>query len=269
MGQLVSDSTLDSNSHWLKSSLANFNFQVYKAKEDSECCTRYFCDAGRWFELYLTTVHVNIAYIRCFDMNITDLMGQEVIHLNRPLRCQSCCFPCCLQVRPDNTIYNKHTKLFFSPGDGGVQSSRYCYWNHRATVEHYSSKVSYLTFNIKTDLLWTLLLWVSFISIIKEAFFRLLIKDELGTPVFRIEGPCWTGSCMGSDVEFNVLSVESEEEVFISIFWLRQGAQWVSLCVCLSGTSLSRALNLHLSLIGQSQVSPRSVPGLSSLIGQS
>merc|ERR1712210_225732 len=21
----------------------------------------------------------------------------EVIHLNRPLRCQSCCFPCCLQ----------------------------------------------------------------------------------------------------------------------------------------------------------------------------
>ena len=31
-------------------------------------------------------------------MNITDLMGQEVIHLNRPLRCQLCCFPCCLQV---------------------------------------------------------------------------------------------------------------------------------------------------------------------------
>ena len=46
----------------------------------------------------------------------------------------------------------------------------------------------------------------------------MLIKDELGTPVFRIEGPCWTGSCMGSDVEFNVLSVESEEEVFIFIF---------------------------------------------------
>ena len=46
----------------------------------------------------------------------------------------------------------------------------------------------------------------------------MLIKDELGTPVFRIEGPCWTGSCMGSDVEFKVLSVESEEEVFIFIF---------------------------------------------------
>ena len=22
---------------------------------------------------------------------------REVIHLNRPLRCDSCCFPCCLQ----------------------------------------------------------------------------------------------------------------------------------------------------------------------------
>ena len=53
------------------------------------------------------------------------------------------------------------------------------------------------------------------IQIIKESSFRLLIKDELGTPVFRIEGPCWTGSCMGSDVEFKVLSVESEEQVFI------------------------------------------------------
>ena len=72
-------------------------------------------------------------------MNITDLMGQEVIHLNRPLRCQSCCFPCCLQVSPDKIIYYK---LFSSPGDGGVQSSRYCYWNHLTTVEHYSSKVS-------------------------------------------------------------------------------------------------------------------------------
>ena len=56
-------------------------------------------------------------------------------------------------------------------------------------------------------------------------------------------------------------------------FWLRQGAQGVTLSVCLSGTSLSKALNLHLSLIGQSQVSsqvssqvvPRSLSGLSLL----
>ena len=52
-------------------------------------------------------------------------------------------------------------------------------------------------------------------------------------------------------------------------FWLRQGAQGVSLSVCLSGTNLSKAFNLHLKAVwvsprsvpGQSQVSPRSVPG--------
>ena len=48
-----------------------------------------------------------------------------------------------------------------------------------------------------------------------EALFRFLIKDEHGTPVFRIEGPCWTGSCCGSDVEFKVLYVGSDEQVFI------------------------------------------------------
>ena len=25
------------------------------------------------------------------------LFSKKVIHLNRPLRCQACCFPCCLQ----------------------------------------------------------------------------------------------------------------------------------------------------------------------------
>ena len=46
-------------------------------------------------------------------------------------------------------------------------------------------------------------------------------------------------------------------------YWLRQGAQGVTLsvcpCVCLSGTNLSKALNLHLSLIDLSQVSLGSV----------
>ena len=55
--------------------------QVYNAKEDTDCCTRQCCGP-----------------MRPFDMNITDMTGNEVIHLNRPLRCQACCFPCCLQV---------------------------------------------------------------------------------------------------------------------------------------------------------------------------
>merc|ERR1711936_1037939 len=48
--------------------------EVYKAKEDTDCCTRQCCGPAR-----------------PFDMNITDNTGMEVIHLNRPLRCQSSC----------------------------------------------------------------------------------------------------------------------------------------------------------------------------------
>jgi len=54
--------------------------EVFTAKEDTDCCTRQCCGPTRPFE-----------------MNIMDNQGQEVLHLVRPLRCQSCCFPCCLQ----------------------------------------------------------------------------------------------------------------------------------------------------------------------------
>ncbi|XP_029206518.1 phospholipid scramblase 2-like [Acropora muricata] len=54
--------------------------QVYFAAEDTDCCTRQCCGPGRPFE-----------------MRIFDNYQREVIHLSRPLRCQCCCFPCCLQ----------------------------------------------------------------------------------------------------------------------------------------------------------------------------
>ena len=95
-------------------------------------------------------------------MTITDLMGQEVIHLNRPLRCQLCCFPCCLQ------------EMEVSSPPGAVIGSIQQQW-----------------------------------SVVHP---RLLIKNELGDPVLKIEGPCWTCSC-GGDVEFNVLSVQTGEQV--------------------------------------------------------
>ena len=47
---------------------------------DTDCCTRQCCGPGRPFE-----------------MRIFDNMQREVIHLSRPLRCQCCCCPCCLQ----------------------------------------------------------------------------------------------------------------------------------------------------------------------------
>jgi len=53
---------------------------VYKAVEDTECCTRIICGPAR-----------------PFDMIIKDNADREVIHLSRPFACQSCCFPCCLQ----------------------------------------------------------------------------------------------------------------------------------------------------------------------------
>jgi len=127
--------------------------QVYKAKEDSGCCTRQCCGPGR-----------------CFDMNITDMQEQEVIHLNRPLRCQACCFPCCLQ------------EMEVSSPPGTVIG----------TIEQQ----------------WSIL------------YPRFVIKDQSGEPVLRIEGPCWTCSCCGNDVEFEVLSVQTGERVgMISKQW--------------------------------------------------
>ncbi|XP_064552327.1 phospholipid scramblase 2 isoform X3 [Drosophila montana] len=55
--------------------------KVYYAVEDTDCCTRNMCGPAR-----------------PFDMKIFDNFQQEVIHLNRPLACSACCFPCCLQT---------------------------------------------------------------------------------------------------------------------------------------------------------------------------
>lgn len=54
--------------------------KVYAMVEDSGCCMRNCCSSAR-----------------SFDMNVFDNNQQEVLHFNRPLACDSCCFPCCLQ----------------------------------------------------------------------------------------------------------------------------------------------------------------------------
>ncbi|XP_031318952.1 phospholipid scramblase 2-like [Camelus dromedarius] len=58
----------------------NFGQCIYFAAEDTTFCTR--CCYGSF---------------RPFIIKILDLKGQEIITLKRPLRCTSCCFPCCLQ----------------------------------------------------------------------------------------------------------------------------------------------------------------------------
>ena len=65
------------NKYQVKNSVGQ---QVYFAKEDTDCCTRQCCGP-----------------LRPFDMKIKDNSDVEVIHLERPLRCQGVCCPCCLQ----------------------------------------------------------------------------------------------------------------------------------------------------------------------------
>ncbi|XP_009466809.1 PREDICTED: phospholipid scramblase 1-like [Nipponia nippon] len=65
------------NKYEIKNTLGQ---RVYFAAEDTDCCTRNCCGPSRPFTLH-----------------IIDNLGHEVITLQRPLRCSSCCFPCCLQ----------------------------------------------------------------------------------------------------------------------------------------------------------------------------
>lgn len=53
---------------------------MYWAVEENDCCTRNCCGPAR-----------------PFDMKIMDAQKNQVIHMNRPLACSSCWFPCCLQ----------------------------------------------------------------------------------------------------------------------------------------------------------------------------
>ncbi|KAJ8357129.1 hypothetical protein SKAU_G00199230 [Synaphobranchus kaupii] len=54
--------------------------QVFHAAEDNDCLTRQCCGP-----------------MRPFVLHIHDNYGQEVITVTRPLKCGSCCCPCCLQ----------------------------------------------------------------------------------------------------------------------------------------------------------------------------
>jgi len=65
------------NKYKIKNTLGQ---NVYFAVEDTDCCTRQCCGPAR-----------------PFDLKIFDNSNQEVIHLQRPLRCSECCCPCCLQ----------------------------------------------------------------------------------------------------------------------------------------------------------------------------
>lgn len=54
---------------------------IFFAAEDSNCCVRNCCGP-----------------IRPFGMKIMDNSGREVMFIDRPLKCDNCWFPCCLQT---------------------------------------------------------------------------------------------------------------------------------------------------------------------------
>lgn len=53
---------------------------VFYAVEENDCLSRQCCGP-----------------MRSFTIHVLDNFGQEVITVTRPLKCMSCCFPCCLQ----------------------------------------------------------------------------------------------------------------------------------------------------------------------------
>ncbi|XP_056600587.1 phospholipid scramblase 1 [Triplophysa dalaica] len=65
------------NKYMVKNSIGQ---QVFYASEENNCCNRQFCGP-----------------MRSFVIHVQDNMGQEVMTLIRPLKCASCCCPCCLQ----------------------------------------------------------------------------------------------------------------------------------------------------------------------------
>ena len=74
---LVILGTETSNKYEIKNSLGQ---RIYFAVEESICFNRTFCST-----------------LRSCTLKITDNSGQEVMTVNRPLRCNSCWCPCYLQ----------------------------------------------------------------------------------------------------------------------------------------------------------------------------
>ncbi|MBN3308013.1 PLS1 scramblase, partial [Amia calva] len=79
----------NNNKYEIKNSLGQ---NVFYAVEDNDCLTRQCCGP-----------------LRSFTIHVLDNFGQEVISVIRPLNCDRCCCPCCLQeleiqAPPGNTV---------------------------------------------------------------------------------------------------------------------------------------------------------------------
>ncbi|ELK35947.1 Phospholipid scramblase 1 [Myotis davidii] len=169
------------NKYEIKNSLGQ---RIYFVTEDNNCCTRNTCGAHR-----------------PFTMRILDLMGQEVITLERPLRCTSCCCPCCLQeVRPARgTGKPRMSAAQLMPK---VQASLGCRLPSlpglpEAQIEIYAPSgvpVGYVIQN-----------WHPCLP-------KLTIQNERREDVLKIIGPCLVCGCC-ADVDFEIKSLDEENVV--------------------------------------------------------
>lgn len=151
-------------------------YQVYWAVEDTDCCTRNCCGPAR-----------------PFDMKILDIYKNQVIHLNRPLACSSCFFPCCLQVVHFYTFFNSEFVFVYKMTMSFVYIYMILWVKNLLNRCLKSIAVSAPPGNPigKIEQEW---------SICSPAF---SIKNHNDETVLRIEGPFCTFSICG-DVDFRV-----------------------------------------------------------------
>lgn len=115
-------------------------------------------------------------------MKILDNFRNQVMNLHRPLACDSCCFPCCLQVFPSLTTINFKIIITF--------------------ILMQSMEVSSPPGTIVgvVEQKWSML----------RPLFE--IKNASGDVVLLIEGPFCTMSICGN-VEFKVMTSDGEREI--------------------------------------------------------
>ncbi|KAH9369398.1 hypothetical protein HPB48_007176 [Haemaphysalis longicornis] len=179
---------------------------------DTDCCSRNCCGPNR-----------------PFDIKLTDNAGNEVIHLQRDLRCSSCCCPCCLQVSlgprsapgaPQRSAAAPRpglsgrvaqrllsvlllTRTVSKPAQSGwctgPEDRQFCYlWTGLPQrLEVSSPPYSPIGYVVQE---WSIL----------TPKFR--VENADGECVFKIEGPFCTWSICG-DVEFKVLTKDGSVEV--------------------------------------------------------
>lgn len=99
------------NQYGIKNSMGQ---KIFHAKETTDCCTRNICGP-----------------VRSFDLQIKDNFDQEVIHLIRPYRCMSCCFPCCLQEVTTQNAAGVLCRVFLTFGEKkrGIKHFNKIFWN--------------------------------------------------------------------------------------------------------------------------------------------